>query len=88
MNRIRVRLIRKLAERIDGVDLSHREAGQTFEVSTSDARLLIAEGWAVPAESSRFGGKEPLVVERRRFSRESRLFAEAADRRRFRRRDK
>ena len=44
---MRVRLLRKLAERIDGVDLSRHAVGDTFSVSAEDARLLIAEGWAV-----------------------------------------
>lgn len=43
---MRVRLTRKLAEEIDGIDLSHHHVGETFDVSTRNARLLIAEGWA------------------------------------------
>ena len=50
MNDVRVRLVRKFAEMIDGVDLSQRSAGQTFRIPIDDARLLIAEGWAVSAE--------------------------------------
>jgi hypothetical protein len=43
---VRVRLTRKFAERIDGVDLSHRRTGEIVEMSPRDAHLLIAEGWA------------------------------------------
>jgi len=47
---MRVQLVRKLAERIDGVDLSRRSVGDTFRVPPLQARLLIAEHWAVPVE--------------------------------------
>lgn len=49
MERVRVLLVRKLAEVIDGVDLTQRTVGQTFEVPARDGQLLVAEGWAVPA---------------------------------------
>jgi len=45
---MRVRLTRKLAEAIDGVDLSGHSVGETFDLPRRDARLLIAEGWAQP----------------------------------------
>jgi hypothetical protein len=41
-----IRLTRKLADFLDGVDVSHRHAGDVFELPTCDAHLLIAEGWA------------------------------------------
>jgi hypothetical protein len=50
MDSIRVRLTRKLAEAIDGVDLSGRGVGDTFQLRAEDARLVIAEGWAVRVE--------------------------------------
>lgn len=43
---MRVRLTRKLAEVIDGVDLSGHTVGETFDLPRRDAHLLIAEGWA------------------------------------------
>jgi hypothetical protein len=46
----RVRLTRKLAERIDGVDLSDRRVGETIDVLPAEARLLLAEQWAELAE--------------------------------------
>ena len=46
--RMRVRLIRKHAERIDGVDLRGCEPGDVLDVSAADGRLLIAEQWAMP----------------------------------------
>jgi hypothetical protein len=49
---MRVRLTRKLAECIDGVDLTGRVVGDVLEVSDRDARCLMAEGWAVPADTT------------------------------------
>jgi hypothetical protein len=43
---LRVRLIRKLAERVNGVDLSKVHVGDSLDLPSKDARLLIAEGWA------------------------------------------
>ena len=41
-----VRLTRKLAESIDGIDLSNRQVGDLILLPSHSARLLIAEGWA------------------------------------------
>src|SRR5687768_17661137 len=48
--RMVVRLTRKLADRIDGVDLTSHSVGDVFEVAPHAARLLITEGWAVSVE--------------------------------------
>ena len=45
---VRVRLTRKLADRIDGVDISGHRVGDTLSLPTRDAELLVAEGWAIP----------------------------------------
>jgi hypothetical protein len=45
--RVSIRLIRKLAECLDDVDLSKHRVGDVFEVSLPEARLLLAERWAV-----------------------------------------
>jgi hypothetical protein len=54
---LRVRVIRKLAERLNGVDLSKVRVGDSLDVSSRDGRMLIAEGWAelveVVAEETR-----------------------------------
>lgn len=42
-------LTRKLAEVIDGIDLSERRVGDRVPLGRAEARLLIAEGWAEPA---------------------------------------
>jgi hypothetical protein len=43
-----VRLTRKYAEEIDGIDLSGHEAGDFISLSSDEARLIIAEGWGHP----------------------------------------
>jgi len=42
----RVRLTRKFADLIDGIDLSRVKTGEVVDVSPTDACLLVAEGWA------------------------------------------
>jgi hypothetical protein len=42
-----VRLIKKFAERLDGIDLSAYKPGDTLDLEPSEAALLLAEGWAV-----------------------------------------
>jgi hypothetical protein len=42
-----VRLIRKLADQLDGVDVSQYREGDVMDLPVNDAALLIAEGWAV-----------------------------------------
>ena len=41
-----VRLIRKYADMIDGVDLEDADVGDRLDLSKRDADVLIAEGWA------------------------------------------
>jgi len=50
---MRIRLTRKFAELIDGIDLSRRRVGDVIDLPVHDARMLIAEGWAVPEEGGR-----------------------------------
>jgi hypothetical protein len=42
-------LTRKLADMIDGVSLAGHRVGDRLPVSSRDAGLLIAEGWASPS---------------------------------------
>jgi hypothetical protein len=44
-----VRITRKFADFIDGVDLSARRVGDVIHVPAQEAKLLLAEQWAVPA---------------------------------------
>jgi hypothetical protein len=41
-----VRLIRKYAQMIDGVNLEAAQVGDRLQLSKRDAEVLIAEGWA------------------------------------------
>jgi hypothetical protein len=47
---VQVRLTKKLAEAIDGIDLSDRRVGDVVDLSRHDAEILLAEGWASPVE--------------------------------------
>ncbi len=47
-----MRLTKKLAEQIDGIDLSSYAVGDVITLSKRDARMLIAEGWAVQERRS------------------------------------
>jgi hypothetical protein len=43
---VQIRLIRKLAECLDGVDVSQYQAGDVLDLPSRDAEVLLAEGWA------------------------------------------
>ena len=49
---MRIRLTRKLADCLDGVDLSHYAVGDVLDLPSREAHLIIAEGWAVPGEGT------------------------------------
>ena len=42
----RIRLTRKLANRLNGVDLSGHRVGEIFDLRSDAASVLINEGWA------------------------------------------
>ena len=50
---VRVRLTKRLAQKIDGVDLSANAVGDVLELKAKDASLLVAEGWAIPERRAR-----------------------------------
>jgi hypothetical protein len=50
---VSVRLIRKFAEHIDGVNLENATVGELLDLPPRDANILIAEGWAVQADDER-----------------------------------
>jgi hypothetical protein len=60
---MRVRLTRKLAPLVDGVDLSSHEVGDVFDLPEEQARLVIAEDWAI---LERRTSQNPSSGERRR----------------------
>jgi hypothetical protein len=45
-----VRLTHKYADAIDGVDLRDYHVGDIVNLSADEEKLLIAEGWAEPAQ--------------------------------------
>jgi hypothetical protein len=61
---MQVRLKRKLAERIDGIDLSNHDVGDVIELPERKARMLVAEGWGVIERRSREGGSIVLAFRR------------------------
>ena len=45
---MRLRLTRKRADEIDGIDLKGFKVGDVIDLPAREARLLLAEDWAVP----------------------------------------
>lgn len=52
MATMRIRLTRKLAAVMNGVDVSAINPGDIIELPSHSAAMLIAEGWAEPADDS------------------------------------
>jgi hypothetical protein len=44
---MKIRLTRKLANWLDGVDVTNHAVGDVLDLPVEEARLLIAEQWAV-----------------------------------------
>jgi hypothetical protein len=64
-----VRLTRKYADIIDGVDLTNAHVGDRLQLSRHDAEVLIAEGWAehaVRRGAKRAGGGPATAADRPR----------------------
>jgi hypothetical protein len=49
---MRVKLTNKLAEKMEGVDLSLYADGDVIDLSHADALLLIRGGWAEPVRAN------------------------------------
>ena len=54
---MRIRLVRKFANAINGIDLATVSVGDIVELKLPQAVLLIREGWAEPLEEP--SGKSP-----------------------------
>lgn len=66
MRYIPVRLVRKLAEEINDLDLSRFVVGDVIEVPGHTALMLMGEGWAVPMESAVLTSRDisrPVLLE-------------------------
>jgi hypothetical protein len=61
---VRVRLTKKLANQIDGVDVSPHQVGDVLDLPPEQARLLLAEEWAIDGERRREANR--VEVDRRR----------------------
>ena len=59
---VSVRLLRKYAEIIDGVNLEHAVVGDLLDLPPRDANILIAEGWAVRADDERLARLLPRAL--------------------------
>jgi hypothetical protein len=46
INLTRIRLTRKFANSVNGVDLTNRRVGEIFDLRSDAASILISEGWA------------------------------------------
>jgi hypothetical protein len=57
--RLRVRLTRKLAQCLDGIDLRRHRQGDIIDLPRAQAELLIAEAWAQPLAGDRRRRNQP-----------------------------
>jgi hypothetical protein len=60
---MKVRLIRKLAQLMNGVDVSNHEVGDIIDLPPRKGRMLVAEGWAIA--DRRVGGPSRVLAFRR-----------------------
>jgi hypothetical protein len=49
---LKIRLVRKLAERLEGIDLGRYRVNDLIDLPRREAMLLMAHGWAVRADPS------------------------------------
>lgn len=61
-----VRLTRKFADAIDGIDLAQAHVGDRLLLPRHDAAVLIAEGWAERAEAADRPRTKPQAKSARR----------------------
>src|SRR5258705_752683 len=85
MDGMRVRISRKLADSVDGIDLSHCAVGDVIDLAERQARMIVAERWAVFARraADRMGiGPDDLLAsfaEGRRLSGDRRRLSRVHD---------
>jgi hypothetical protein len=60
---MKVRLTKRLADEIDGIALHGHKPGDILNLPDRDARMLVAEEWAIPERREHLG--EPPGPERR-----------------------
>jgi hypothetical protein len=77
---MKIRLTKRFAERIDGVDLSQVHTGDVLDVPPKEARILVNEGWADIVGSDEESDTSTRRIPDEFKSRTSDEHAEAADR--------
>jgi hypothetical protein len=60
---VSVRLIRKYAEMIDGVNLENASVGDRLHLRQREAEMLIAEGWAEPDRKTRLLPRRSIAAD-------------------------
>jgi hypothetical protein len=50
---MKVRLTKKLAEQLDGIDVSKSQEGDVLDLPSRDAKMLVEERWATPERRER-----------------------------------
>lgn len=60
-----IRLLRKLANSLDGIDVSQVSPGEVMELTDAQGALLIAEAWAEPVPDEDAQRMQPERLERR-----------------------
>jgi hypothetical protein len=61
---MKVRLTRKLAQEMDGIDVSNYDVGDIIDLPERKGRMLVAEGWAVEERRSSDGPWRILAFRR------------------------
>jgi CheY-like chemotaxis protein len=56
---VRIRITRRLANTLNGIDLSRVHVGDVVDLSDWDARVLVAEGWGERVAS---GTRAPVLI--------------------------
>jgi hypothetical protein len=62
---MRIRLTRKLANSINGIDLAHHRVGDVLDLPPAKAHLLVAEEWATAEERRTKKGRSPSIERRK-----------------------
>jgi len=60
---LHIRLVKKLAHVLDGVDISSRTVGEIFDCPEAEARMLVLEEWAELVEPPLTTDADPLENE-------------------------
>ena len=62
---MRIRLIKKLASYLNGIDLTGRQVGDVFECADAEGRMLLSERWAEQVESGKVSRPRPPSADKK-----------------------